>query len=379
MLRSLILTGAVNGLFFIALLRAKVKNTDSDRLLMLWMGIIALQQAFYYDNLAAHPIFPVYLQLLSFSLPLISAPVFYFYISSLSFGTTFKLRGILVHLLPFLVFSGVIFSLYFINPGNLVFKNAFPYFSSAVNLWVVYGLTALLAIVPAYYAVAGFMVLLRHQKMLADNYSYTEKINLDWLRWIVISMNLLFIGLFMLIKYGVRNGLADDSNLFAVVGAVITLYVFFIGFCGVRQNTIPDAASAVTIATDKVISSPGYKNSGLSDQKIEQLFIQLTRHMDENKPFLQDDLSLRILAGQLDITTNQLSQVINQKAGSNFFNFINGYRVQAVKDKLKDPAVAHYSILGIAYDCGFRSKSSFNKIFKETTGQTPQQYQKSVS
>ena len=101
--------------------------------------------------------------------------------------------------------------------------------------------------------------------------------------------------------------------------------------------------------------------------------------MDENKPFLQDDLSLGILAGQLGVTTNQLSQIINQKAGSNFFNFINGYRVQAVKDKLKDPAVAHYSILGIAYDCGFRSKSSFNKIFKATTGQTPQQYQKAVS
>lgn len=379
MLRSLILTGAVNGLFFIVLLRAKVKNTNSDRLLMLWMGIIALQQAFYYDNLAAHPIFPLYLQLLSFSLPLLSSPLFYCYISSLSFGTAFKLKGIWIYLLPFLVFNVIIFSLYFINPGNLSFKNAFPYFSDTVNLWIVYGLTALLAIIPAYYAVAGFMVLLRHQKMLVNNYSYTEKINLDWLRWIVVSMNVLFIGLFLLIKYGVKNGLVDNSNLFAVVGAVITLYIFFIGFCGARQNSIPDAAPTVTTAADQVISSPGYKNSGLNDQKTAQLFIQLTKHMNENKPFLQDDLSLRTLADQLGITANQLSQTINQKAGSNFFNFINRYRVQLVKDKLKDPAVSHYSILGIAYECGFRSKSAFNKIFKETTGQTPQQYQQSIS
>ena len=101
--------------------------------------------------------------------------------------------------------------------------------------------------------------------------------------------------------------------------------------------------------------------------------------MDEHKPFLNEDLSLAILAGELNITANQLSQVINQKTQTNFFNFINGYRVVAVAAKFKDPAMAHFSILGIAYDCGFRSKSSFNKIFKETTGQTPLEYRKAIA
>ena len=84
LLRSLILTGALNGLFFILLLKTKVKRQDSDQLLMIWMGIVALQLLFYYDNLAAVPVFPSYLQLLGFSLPLVSAPVLYLYIRALS-------------------------------------------------------------------------------------------------------------------------------------------------------------------------------------------------------------------------------------------------------------------------------------------------------
>ena len=112
----------------------------------------------------------------------------------------------------------------------------------------------------------------------------------------------------------------------------------------------------------------------MDEEMCEQLFQQLKHHMEENKPFLAEDLSLSMLAVQLALTTNQLSQVINQKSAVNFFTFVNGYRVEVVKERLNDPAYSHYSILAIGYDCGFRSKSSFNKIFKEMVGKTPSEY-----
>jgi len=379
MLRSLILTGAINSLFFIVLLKNKPKNSDSDRILMVWMGIISLQLGFYYDNLSINPICPAYLQLLGFSLPLVNSPILYFYIRSLSIGAGFKWKNILIHLLPFLIFTCIASFLYYAKAGDLYLKDGFPHFSSRLNSGIGYFLTALLAIIPGYYTVLSFLLLLRHQKRLPDNYSYTEKINLNWLKWIVVSLLILFIGLFLFIKYGVSYGVVGYPDLFAVVGAILTIYVFFIGFCGLHQDAVFNSVVSLQEDINEDIIITNYKNSGLSDEKAEQIFMRLKLHMDKEKPFLKEDLSLAMLAGKLGITANQLSQVINQKSGSNFFNFINGYRVGTVKDKFKDPALAAYSILGIAYDSGFRSKSSFNKIFKKTTGQTPLQYRNAVS
>ena len=240
MLRSLILTGAVNGLFFILLLKNKAKVSGSDKILMLWMAIISLQLAFYYDNLAANPAFPAWLQLLSFSLPVVNSPLLYFYIRSLTFGYNFKWRRVSIHLLPFLVFNCLSFYLHYAKNDYLFLKDGFPHFSSALNPGVGYFLTALLAIVPGYYTFMSLFVLLNHQKALPDNYSYTEKINLNWLKWIVVSQLILFAGLFLFIKYGVGYGLTDYPHLFAVVGAILTLYVFFIGFCGLHQDAVPN-------------------------------------------------------------------------------------------------------------------------------------------
>jgi AraC-like DNA-binding protein len=73
-----------------------------------------------------------------------------------------------------------------------------------------------------------------------------------------------------------------------------------------------------------------------------------------------------------------LSQIINEYYQQNFFDFVNSYRIEAVKSKLQKPDYDAYSLLAIAYECGFGSKSSFNRIFKNITGQTPTQYKKNL-
>ena len=100
--------------------------------------------------------------------------------------------------------------------------------------------------------------------------------------------------------------------------------------------------------------------------------------METEKPYLDGKLSLKKVATDLGISTNYLSQVINENLNKNFFDFVNEYRVEMVKEMIIDPSNKNYTLLAIAYDCGFNSKSSFNSIFKKHTGLTPTEYQKSL-
>lgn len=102
----------------------------------------------------------------------------------------------------------------------------------------------------------------------------------------------------------------------------------------------------------------------------------LLTHLENNKPQLNPELSLRSLASELDIHPNQLSWLLNDGFGKNFNEFINHYRVEAFKKMAVDPENAHLTILAIAYDCGFNSKTVFNTYFKKETGMTPKQFLK---
>lgn len=96
------------------------------------------------------------------------------------------------------------------------------------------------------------------------------------------------------------------------------------------------------------------------------------------RPYLNPELTLTQLASDLDITTHHLSQIINEQFKLNFFEYINQFRVEEVKSRISNPEFENYSFLGIALDSGFNSKSSFNRIFKKFTNQTPTQYKSSL-
>ena len=96
--------------------------------------------------------------------------------------------------------------------------------------------------------------------------------------------------------------------------------------------------------------------------------------MAETRPYLDSQLTLQDLAEELAISPHNLSEVINTQAGKNFYDFVNGYRVEEAKRRLRDPRHANLTILAVATDSGFNSKATFNAFFKRSTGQTPSQY-----
>jgi len=96
--------------------------------------------------------------------------------------------------------------------------------------------------------------------------------------------------------------------------------------------------------------------------------------METEKPYLEPRITIAELAQRMDIPVNYLSQVINEQLDQNFFDFINTYRVAEFKRLLAEPDFQHYTLLSLAYEAGFNSKSTFNAIFKKITGRTPSDY-----
>jgi AraC-like DNA-binding protein len=98
---------------------------------------------------------------------------------------------------------------------------------------------------------------------------------------------------------------------------------------------------------------------------------RLLRLMAEEQPWLEPELTLTELAQRLRTHPALLSKVINAGCGQNFSDFVNTYRVQEARRKLADPRFGHYSLVGVALESGFNSKSTFNRVFKKLFGQAP--------
>ncbi len=121
-----------------------------------------------------------------------------------------------------------------------------------------------------------------------------------------------------------------------------------------------------------------YAATKMEGTELQQCCNKVQNFMESNRPYLDSELTLPKLAEDLNVTTHHLSQVINEVHGKNFFNFINKYRVDEVKRKIQDPKYQNYTLLGIAFESGFNSKSAFNRVFKNITGTTPSTYRNSL-
>jgi len=107
---------------------------------------------------------------------------------------------------------------------------------------------------------------------------------------------------------------------------------------------------------------------------LKQKGIWLKKVVKENRYYQDPELSLGSLAEKLELTTHELSRIINTVLKKSFNDFINEYRVAEVKRKMQDVAYDHMNLLGIAYESGFNSKTTFNRAFKQATGKNPVDY-----
>ncbi len=125
--------------------------------------------------------------------------------------------------------------------------------------------------------------------------------------------------------------------------------------------------------TENAAANPG---AIIADKEKSRLVDKLQQHMQAHKPYMQPDLTLDELAGQLSVKPKLLSQSINEILQQNFFEFINYYRIEEAKRLLTRPKDKKITVLEVMYEVGFNSKSSFNTLFKKLTGLTPSEFKK---
>jgi YesN/AraC family two-component response regulator len=116
--------------------------------------------------------------------------------------------------------------------------------------------------------------------------------------------------------------------------------------------------------------------SRLGEADLKNYAEGLNTLMQKEKLYLHETLSLRILAQRLNIEPNLVSHVLNSELRKSFYDYVNEFRIEEVKRKIDDPAYQHLKIVEVAYECGFNSKATFNRVFKKFTGKSPSDFRK---
>ena len=230
------------------------------------------------------------------------------------------------------------------------------------------------------YITLSFITLKRHQKNVQNYFSYSERVDLNWIKVMIYGYVFLIIGL---IFTEIIKGKISDYIFYGV----LILYILYIGYNAMKQKEISFNGRKINVNDEVEINAHNNVQLVISmDEVFSESQLQLFKElksklevfMQEEKPFLDQDLSILKLAKDLKTNTKYLSYIINTEYKQNFINFINEFRINDVKEHLLSNKM-NYTIEALAQNSGFKSKSSFNNAFKKVLGKTPSEFIKENS
>ena len=373
-METILIIGIVQSLFLSLLIFSKKNKSNADRVLGIWMLFIASHLSYYYLNVSEISFkYPFILGIGEF-FAILQGPFLYIYTLLLvSKDDKFK-RIYLLHSLPFILIMAHVIPDFCFLPAE---EKILYYNKIGSNPPLIYFIGFILNnFLGVVYVVLTFFVLRKHNNRIEESFSYSEQIDLKWLKYLLIAIACVWI--IVVLSYFL--------NIYGLESIALTIAIFFLGYFGFKQPTIftnisIDTAHKQPITkqdTPKTEQPDKYKKSGLKSSEIDKYTTQLIEFIKQEKPYLNNKLTLNQLAEAMNLSTNHLSQIINEKMNKNFFDFINEYRVNEIKNLLPDPKYDHYTLLGVAFESGFNSKTSFNNIFKKFTGKTPSEYKKKL-
>lgn len=363
----ILIIGIFIALFQFVLLLSKQNKSIPDKILAVWMLIIAIHLSNYYLSINSYWDKYPHLVGLTTAFPFFYGPLLYLYIFyAIKSYRHFRIKDY-GHFLPVILTYLYLFKFYFYYTAtqkHLVDIGQITDYALFSKILIIAFLLS--GVIYTYFS---YKLLNRYQSLLQQQYAYSNKINLNWLKGIIWGIGLVFITATVVVisrKFLTINLPFNPDYLFYTL---LILGLLTLGFYGIRYQHI--------FIDDKLFpqtqtSKDAYQNSDLSKEIADEKHRQLLKFMQDEKPYLQPKLTLYALAKQLQMSPHHLSQIINRYEKQNFNDFINRYRIEAfIQNVTADPRLSY---LAHAFDAGFNSKSSFNSVFKKLKGMTPSQY-----
>jgi len=385
----LLFLGAAQAILLCVLIFQKHRSLYANRFLaamMLLFGIVLLNlllsELGYYSN------YPHFI-LVPLAIPFLIGPLHFLYAKYLiQCGKSFNKKDWL-HFLPFIIYQLYLMPIFFKSSEEILFLMQYSDNNKLPLNLVLFNWTIILQ--GAVYIFLTLLSLKRYSRYIKDLFSSLEKIRLDWLRNITYMIGALLI-IFLIENLFLLAGI-NLSGHFDLTSLLFAVYVYTLGYLGLLKSEIfiePEIADSINHLTELSysgrIDAEGksnndiikYERSGLSQEKAKMFADQLLDMMKQEKLYTDNSLSLHKLAEKLSLSPHNLSEVINTQLHQNLFDFVNKFRVEKVKEDLKNSEKQNLTLLSIAFDAGFNSKSSFNAIFKKHTGETPSEYRKNI-
>ena len=377
---------ALQGILLALLLVTRKRNRLANRVLAIHSFLLAAVYFFLWNNspefIASYPWLIYSLDVIGVLFP----PLEFLYVVYLtSEKPTFK-KVDLVHFIPF------VFIFFFILPFYPTSAEIGPesylpeHFQGRPLALAMDGSIAFLGLI---YSWLMLQVLAKHQIKIRNLFSNIEQANLSWLR--TLTLFLAACWTFAFIEFVVQTtNISIGFDFKALVYILSTVLIYLISymaltcpqiFGGINRPNSSGVPSSEEQPSSLAVAFPinetsKYQRSGLKDEEANVYLMRLLEYMKEAKPYLQQHLNIETLARELSMPRHHLTQIINEMLNKNFFEFINDYRIEEVKARMKDPDNQQLTLLAIAYDSGFNSKASFNSVFKKHTGLTPSEYRK---
>jgi len=311
---------------------------------------------------------------LDWGIPLLFGPLIFLYTLFLTNKKRKWTNEHLVHFIPYLT-NLIILSPFFIGSSEDKIE-VLDYFTAAITngtdnyYYYNFILRLAISIIGLSYSIASIKIVKVYSENILNEFSDIERINLDWLRLLLFFFLFLSIAFIILSLFIFHDRyLQVDYNVYYFL--LVFLLIYTLSYKALSQphmGSFSPREDKGQMATKRI--------SETKDQSDQARIIK--KYMEEAKPFLNGELTASLLAERLEMSRHQLSEVLNEEMGNNFYDFINRYRIEEFKKQVELPQNEHLTLLAVALDSGFNSKTSFNTIFKKSTGQTPSQYKKSI-
>ncbi|MCX7552911.1 helix-turn-helix domain-containing protein [Marinicella sp. S1101] len=331
--------GAAQGLVLAIALIIKTANIRSNRLLAVWMLCLVFDLTIkvIYLNDPHSPLLPAYV-LASF-FPFLYGSFYFLYVRTITTAKMLSWRDG-VHFFGFIFMLVANFG-WIVNPAQNR-PRTFGYYELSLYLYSVS------------YVITGVLLLRKYRKNLDQQQSNTDGVNLLWLD--VMAYFQVLIWLIAVTQWLIPIKAYNHWVIYVAVAAWMTV----MGYLALLQQNIKPV---------KKIK----KSGAVDDHRFAAVDAKLNNLMRVQQIYLDPELNMSQLAKKSGYPEYLVSLVINQKYQQSFREYINALRIEAAKTMLKD-ATNQHSVIDIAYDCGFTSKSTFNSAFKRLTEQTPTQF-----